>query len=209
MPLFNSYVPEYVSPLSTFKNSQHFPRLLFFSNSVSENQFDPLTQWHWDPIWSEHNTSTYFWPWFESQHNRVNSYSVGELCHNIHQANNKGHCVVVVSSNLSEFKLGELRRESVSKTQETFEKQHLSTYWIDRTNSVFEIRTTTMIIRAIKVWCWKILWFVPQIPIAQLAIFFVFVIWIRAEFSKNWKSETIVAKLSILPVFKEFWPKTV
>ena len=67
------------------------------------------------PIWSEHNTSTYFWPWFESQHNRVNSYSVGELCHNIHQANNKDHCVVAVSSNLSEFKLEELRREWVSK----------------------------------------------------------------------------------------------
>ena len=38
IPLFNSYVPEYVKPLSTFKNSQHLPRLLFFSSSVSETK---------------------------------------------------------------------------------------------------------------------------------------------------------------------------
>ena len=59
-------------------------------------------------------------------------------------------------------------------------------YWIDRTNSVFKVWTTSMIIWTIKVWCWKILWFVPKISIAQITIFFVFVIWIRAKFPENW-----------------------
>jgi len=81
-------------------------------------QFLKINLTHWDPIWSEHNTSTYFWPFFESQHNRVNSYNVGELCHNNHQANNKDHCVVVVSSNLSEFKFsGLLEKLDVNQPQ--------------------------------------------------------------------------------------------
>ena len=43
----------------------------------------------------------YFWPWFENQHNQVNSYNVGEWYHSNHQENSKDHYVADVSSNLS------------------------------------------------------------------------------------------------------------
>ena len=98
------------------QSTVYFQKLAAFSKIVVLFQLS-----FWKSIWPteiRYDQNTYFWPFFESQHNRVNNYNVGELCHNNHQANNKDHCVVVVSSNLSEFKFsGLLEKLDVNQPQ--------------------------------------------------------------------------------------------
>ena len=60
----------------------------------------------------------------------MNSYSVEELCHSIHQANNKDHYVAVVSSNLSEFKL----REGIHGLTEIWHSKYLKLFLLNWQN---------------------------------------------------------------------------